>query len=105
MTNFASTVYRSGRVPPDHFFCSVLKTKTLAMNPEKFMALPGYKQESIIFTEGNFVDSKVEDKKIFALYSIHTFFVELEYDTVNYRISSKKAFTDGRELHKYLDWQ
>lgn len=75
------------------------------MTPDDFRALPDHEQERIIFTEGKFVDSVVKEYCIFALYAIHSFFVELEYDTISYSISSKNVFSSGSQLDKYLDWR
>lgn len=67
----------------------------------EFLALKDQEQYDLVFTEGVFIDYKIEDNKRFALYAIEMFFVEVEYDNLNNTIKNKIAFKTGRILEKY----
>ena len=74
------------------------------MNIEEFKRLSDNEQLRIIFNEAKFVDSLEKDSTVFALYSMTTFFIELEYDTSIFRLSAKRTFEGNQRLNKYLDW-
>lgn len=74
------------------------------MDLEKFKHLPQTEKLNTVFTEGKFVDSVVKNEVIYALYSVRTYFVEIEYDSTSHSIPSPKAFEDGSQLNKYIDW-
>lgn len=59
------------------------------MTLEEYKILPGQVQEMVLFNEGHFIDAILRTKSVIALYSLFSFFVRLEYDTVNYRIAPK----------------
>lgn len=67
----------------------------------EFLALQDQEQYDIVFTEGVFIDYKIEGDQRFALYAIKMFFVEVEYDNLNNSIKNKIAFKTGSALDKY----
>lgn len=50
---------------------------------------------------GVFVDNYVTSKVRINCYSLHKFFVELEYDGSENKIINVSAFLDGPQLNKY----
>ena len=85
-----------------HFaFFSIIQ---MMMNIDDFNGLPNNEQLRIVFNKAKFVDFLEKDNSVFAPYSMKIFFVELEYDTITFRLSTKRTFESGRELNKYLDW-
>ena len=74
------------------------------MNTEDFNRLPANEQLRIIFKKAQFVDSTEKDSTVFALYCMEDFFIELEYDLSEFRLSTRRVFKSGPRLNKYLDW-
>lgn len=66
-----------------------------------FLTLQDQEQYDLVFTEGVFIDYKIEGDQRFALYAIEMFFVEVEYDNLNNTIKNKLAFKTGSTLDKY----
>ncbi len=62
------------------------------MTLEEYQILPGQVQEMILFNEGKFLDADIKQESVIAFYKLFSFFVKLEYDTVNYCIASKEAY-------------
>ena len=74
------------------------------MSIDDFKGLPDNEQLRMVFKKAKYVDSLEKGNTVFALYSMKIFFVELEYDTSTFRLSTKRTFEGGRQLNKYLDW-
>ena len=64
---------------------------------EAFLALPKYEKFDVIFTIGNFIDSRTEGKKQVILYSFDQFFVELYFDPRVNKIVKVNSFVTGGE--------
>lgn len=69
----------------------------------EFLALQDQEQYHIIFTEGLFLEIRIEESRRYALYAVDLFFVEVEYDNLRNKIINKRAFVSGEILEKYLN--
>lgn len=67
----------------------------------EFLALPDQEQYEIVFTQGDYIDLRLEESKRFVLYAVDLFFVEVEYDNEVNKIKGKRAFVTGEVLDKY----
>lgn len=71
------------------------------MTLEEFNSLPNFDQYDIIYNEGTFIDTIIEDHNRYVLYSVSTFFVELYYQSLPNKVVGKRAFVSGKLLDKY----
>lgn len=70
----------------------------------EFLALPELEQYDVILTIGEFLEIRIEENKIFILYAVDRFFVEVEYDNLENKIINKRAFVFGEILDKYYGY-
>lgn len=68
----------------------------------EFLALPNQEQYEIIFTQGSYVDWRIEKSRRFVLYAVDLFFVEVEYESEVNKVVGKRAFVTGEVLDKYI---
>lgn len=71
---------------------------------DQFLKLPKQEQYAVIFEDGIFVEKRKEKNKIYALYSLYLFFVELEYGNKENIIVAKYAFESGTKLDRYVSF-
>ncbi len=64
----------------------------------EFKLLSDHEQYDLLFTKGVFITSRIDKGSTYALYSLETFFVELEYNPKNNKIVGKVSFVDGEKL-------
>lgn len=74
------------------------------MNVKNFKNLPDHEQLRIVFNKAKFVDSTERENSVFALYSMKSFFIELQFEKSTFSLSSKRAFESDHKLNKYLNW-
>lgn len=71
------------------------------MKLDEFVQLSQLKQYEIVFNEGKYVGDVREENKIFALYSVGFFWVEVTYDSINNKILRLKPLNDVKSLKKF----
>lgn len=67
----------------------------------EFLELPDSEQYDVIFIIGDFLELRFEKNKVFVLYAVNLFFVEVEYNEGNNKIINKRVFVQGKILDKY----
>ena len=67
----------------------------------EFKLKSDHEQYDIVFTQGDFIDYRIEESKRFALYAVTKIFVEIEYDLSSNEIIGKRGFVTGAILDKY----
>ncbi|WP_167597759.1 hypothetical protein [Leeuwenhoekiella sp. ZYFB001] len=66
-----------------------------------FKLLTDHEQYDLVFSEGTFIDTLIEDNTRYALYAVDLFFVEIEYDVARNKIVGKTSFVTGDKLNSY----
>ena len=66
-----------------------------------FNILTQHERYDLVFTKGEFVNYYLEDNIRYALYNLFKFYVEIEYNVSNNKISNLIAFDNGRLLDRY----
>ena len=66
-----------------------------------FKLLTDHEQYDLVFSEGTFIDTLIEDNTRYALYAVDLFFVEIEYDVARNKIVGKTSFVTGEKLNRY----
>lgn len=66
-----------------------------------FKLLTDHEQYDLVFSEGTFIDTLIEDNTRYALYAVYLFFVEIEYDVARNKIVGKTSFVTGEKLNRY----
>jgi len=59
-------------------------------------------QFQIVWEIGVHIETVSKDGKMYLLYAINDFYVEVEYNERTNEITGKKQFKQGNELEKYL---
>lgn len=72
------------------------------MTLQEFKKLNRKEQEITVTEKGKHLDSLIEGRYGYALYSIDLFFVEIIYSRYNNRIVSIKSFNTGSRLDFYV---
>ncbi|WP_417558488.1 hypothetical protein [Mesoflavibacter zeaxanthinifaciens] len=71
------------------------------MTLKEFNELEPFKQYDLVFTQGDFLEYRIDDPKRYALYSLFMFFVEIEYNRLDNKIIGLVSFEEGKLLYKY----
>lgn len=66
-----------------------------------FKLLTDHEQYDLVFSEGTFIDTLIEDNTRYALYAVDLFFVEIEYDVARNKIVGKTSFVTSDKLNSY----
>lgn len=74
---------------------------SLKITLNQFLALPREKQFDIIFTIGDYLETRPDENRQVILYAVDLFFVELYYDPKINKINKISAFKKGKNLNKY----
>ncbi|TSE07406.1 MULTISPECIES: hypothetical protein [Aquimarina] len=72
------------------------------MTIEAFNSLSEGQQYRIVFSQGTFVDTFIEDQERYILFAIDRFFVEIHFTGYSDNVVYIKAFITGHLLNKYL---
>lgn len=68
----------------------------------EFKLKSDHEQYDIVFNQGEFIEYHIEESRRFALYAVHKFFVEVEYDLWTNKVVKKNSFVEGEFLHRYI---
>lgn len=71
------------------------------MSFHDFKNLLQHEQYDLVFTKGDFINYYLKGEIRYALYSLYTFFVEIEYNVSLNRILNLETFEEGLLLDKY----
>ncbi|WP_417861402.1 hypothetical protein [Winogradskyella sediminis] len=66
-----------------------------------FINLQQHEQFDLVFTQGDFINYYLKGETRYAIYSLFTFFVEIEYNVRKNKILDIIAFEDGRLIDRY----
>ena len=69
---------------------------------QEFASLPVDLQSNYLWDNGGFLTSHHDHRYCSNLYSLHSYFVEVWYDTVLNQIHAITAFTTSRRLETYV---
>ncbi|PKV50877.1 hypothetical protein ATE84_2945 [Aquimarina sp. MAR_2010_214] len=72
------------------------------MTLEAFNLLPESNQYKVVFSQGTFVDSFMEDQERYILFAIERFYVEIHFTGYSDDVVYIKAFRTSHLLNKYL---
>lgn len=67
----------------------------------EYMMLSDTEQWNSLWQNGTFLTNHIGTEKKYNLYALYAFFVEVEYDTINNKILSKRHFKTGETLDRY----
>lgn len=73
--------------------------KNISLN--SFNNLTQHEQYDLVFTKGNFINFFLKNETRFVLYSLFTFFVQVEYNGQENKIKNLIGFNDGKLLDRY----
>lgn len=73
--------------------------KNISLNT--FNNLTQHEQYDLVFTKGDFINYYLKNETRFALYSLFTFFAQVEYNFKENKIENLIAFNDGKLLNRY----
>ena len=76
---------------------------SLKVTLKDFLTLSRAKQFDVIFTIGDYLETRPEDNSQVILYAVDRFFVELYYDSKINKIKKIRAFEKGKILNKYSE--
>lgn len=79
--------------------------KKILMDKENFKRLSDHEKLRILFNAGKFGDSIQKGNTLFALYSMRTSYIEFQYNTSTFCMTSKRAFEKDQGLNKNLNWK
>ena len=68
---------------------------------KEFRYLPRQEQLDVVFTIGDYIETRFEEGFQVMLYAVDRFFVELYHDTLTQKICFLNAFISGTFLNKY----
>ncbi len=72
------------------------------MTLEEFNLLPDPNQYKVVFSQGTFVDSFLEDQERYILFAIDRFYVEIHFTGYSDDVVYIKAFRTSHLLNKYI---
>lgn len=84
-----------------YIFKSIANLEEMKIILYEFLALQDQEQYDVGFTQGQYLDIRIEEKNRFVLYAVEKFFVEVKYDSEKNKIINKTAFVTGEILDKY----
>lgn len=68
---------------------------------KEFRDLPRQEQLDVIFTIGDYIETRLEESFQVMLYAVDRFFVEIYYDPITNKIQLLNPFISGSFLNKY----
>lgn len=68
----------------------------------EFNSLSNPDQYNTVWELGNHIETVITKEKIYLLYAINEFFVEIHYEPSTNHIVGKQSFKQGEHLEKYL---
>lgn len=68
----------------------------------EFKLLSDHDQYDLVFTKGEFITNREDGGSRYVLYSLHRFFVEVQYSITKNQIFGIKSFVDGEIMDKYV---
>ncbi|MGB6083871.1 hypothetical protein [Moheibacter sp.] len=71
---------------------------------EEYEKLSDHDKYDLVFKQGDFIDIHIKSDSRFVLYSLFTFFVEVEYKVSQNKISGIDYFIDGDKLERYTNY-
>ncbi len=77
--------------------------KILLVTMYEYMMADNTRQMTELILRGHMVTTLQKGNKLFHLYSLDTFFIEVRYDGVAKKNARRKIFASGKELDKYVD--
>lgn len=70
----------------------------------EYQKLTDHDKYDLVFKQGVFIDVYIKSDSRFALYSLFTFFVEVEYQVSQNKIIGIDYFIDGDKLERYTSY-
>lgn len=71
---------------------------------KEYEKLSDHDKYDLVFKQGDFIDVYIKSDSRFTLYSLFTFFVEVEYQISQNKIIGIDYFIDGDKLERYTSY-